>query len=91
MQRSQAVTCRTIGIHDAAITLTCPKCKTCSKLFRATIPQIDSCGFESYFFQCESCKSPLAGIIEPIEETLVVSLLEPASWCEHSSQERMDR
>ena len=91
MGRSQAVTHRTIRIPDTAVAVTCPKCKTCSKLFRATIPQIDSCGFESYFFQCESCKSPLAGIIEPIEETLVVSLLEPASWCEHSAQERMDR
>ena len=91
MQRSQAVPAELSAYTDAAIAVTCPKCKTRSKFFRATIPQIDSCGFESYFFQCESCKSPLAGIIEPIEEKLVVSLLEPASWCEHSSQERVDR
>ena len=78
-------------IHDTAIAVTCPKCKIGSKLLRSSIPQIDSCGFESYSFQCESCKSSLAGIIDPMDEELLVSLLEPTSSCEPlAPQERVD-
>ncbi len=73
MVRSQAVTYRTIRRHDTAISLTCPKCKTCSKFCRATNAQIDSCGFESCSFQCEWCGSSLAGIIDPSDDELVVS------------------
>ena len=76
--------------HDNPIIAICPNCKSGSKLFRATVPQIDSCGFESYSFQCKRCKSSLAGIIDPMNEELLVSLLEPTSWCEHSSPERAD-
>ena len=79
MVRSQAVACRTIRIHDTAITVKCPKCKTCSKFFRAVHPQIDSCGFESYSFRCTGCASSLAGIIDPSDDELLVSLLGPAS------------
>ena len=76
--------------RDNPIIAICPNCKSGSKLFRATVPQIDSCGFESYSFQCKRCKSSLAGIIDPMNEELLVSLLEPTSWCEHSSPERAD-
>ena len=76
--------------HDNAIIAICPNCKTGSKFFRTTNPQIDSCGFESYSFQCKRCKSSLAGIIDPMNEELLVSLLEPTSWCEHSSPRRAD-
>jgi hypothetical protein len=69
---------RTIQAYDAAIVASCPKCKVNLKLFRSSIPQIDSSGFESYSFQCEACKSSLAGIIDPLDEELLVSLSEPA-------------
>jgi hypothetical protein len=36
--------------YDNAVAI-CPNCKTRSKFFRTTKPQIDSCGFESYSFQ----------------------------------------
>ena len=39
---------------------------------------------------CEACKSSLAGIIDPMDEELLVSLLEPTSSCEQSSRERVD-
>jgi hypothetical protein len=65
--------------HDNAVIAICPNCKTCSKFFRTPNPHIDSCGFESYFFACEECKAPLAGIIDPINEELLVSALEPTS------------
>ena len=76
--------------HRNPIVAICPNCKSGSKLLRATIPQIDSCGFESYFFQCETCTNSLAGIIDPMNDKLLVSLLEPRGRFEHSSQEKVD-
>ena len=70
---------RTIQAYDTAIVASCPKCKVNLKLFRSSIPQIDSSGFESYSFQCEACKSSLAGIIDPLDEELLVSQSEPTS------------
>ena len=79
MIRSHAVTCRTIRIHDTTITVTCPKCKTSWKLFRTTNATIDSCGFETYSFRCEWCATSFAGVIDPSDDELPVSILEPAS------------
>ena len=76
--------------YDNAVIATCPKCETCWKFFRTPNPQIDSCGFESYSFQCKRCKSSLAGIIDPMDDELLISLLEPTSWLQHSTQERVD-
>ena len=76
--------------HDNAVIAICPNCETGSKFFRTKNPQIDSCGFESYSFQCESCKRSLAGIIDPLDKELLVSLSEPTSQCEHPSQEGVD-
>jgi hypothetical protein len=66
-------------IYDTAIATTCPKCKTCLSFFRTTNPQIDSCGFESYSIRCNECASYLAGVVDPIDDELVVSLLEQPS------------
>ena len=77
---------RTTHPYDTTIVAACPKCRVSLKLLRSSIPQIDSCGFESYSFQCEWCKSSLAGIIDPMNGELLVSLLEPTSSCEHSSR-----
>src|SRR5215813_13260058 len=73
---------RTIQACDTAIVASCPRCKVTLKLLRSSIPQIDSCGFESYSFQSQSCKSSLAGIIDPLDEELLVSLSEPTSQFE---------
>lgn len=69
---------RTTRTYDTAIVVTCPRCKACSNFFRATNPPIDSCGFESYSFQCEWCESSLDDIIDPSDDELPVSLIEPA-------------
>jgi hypothetical protein len=69
-------------IYDTAIATTCPNCKTCLMFFRNRNPQIDSCGFESYSFRCNGCASYLGGIIDPMNEQLLVSLSEPMGWCE---------
>jgi hypothetical protein len=76
MVRTQAVACRTIRIHDTADAVTCPKCKSRVKFIRPTLPDIDECGFESHSFRCESCASLLAGIIDPSDGELIVSLSE---------------
>jgi hypothetical protein len=80
MVRKQTVTCQTIRIHGTAIVVTCPKCKRCSTFVRATLPHIDSCGFESHSFRCEWCASFLAGIIDPSDGELVVSYLRAGEW-----------
>jgi hypothetical protein len=76
--------------YDTAIAAACPKCRVGLRLLRSSIPQIDSCRFESYSFRCTGCASSLVGIIDPSDDELLVSLLEPTSWAEQSSQESMD-
>ena len=44
--------------------------------YRSRTPQIDSCGFESYGLECKECEAPLAGIIDPCDETLLISELD---------------
>jgi hypothetical protein len=56
----------------------CPKCAASSKFSRGLFPHIDTCGFESYSFQCESCGSAIGGIINPLDDRLFASLLDPA-------------
>jgi hypothetical protein len=48
------------------------------KLFRTTNATIDSCGFETYSFRCEWCAISFAGVIDPSDDELPVSILEPA-------------
>jgi phage FluMu protein Com len=79
MVRTQALTYRTIRIHDTAIAVTCPKCKSRLKFIRPTLPNIDNCGFASHSLRCESCASLLAGIIDPSDGELLVSLSEEPS------------
>jgi hypothetical protein len=81
---------RTHHPYDTTIAAACPKCRVSLKLLRSSIAQIDSCGFESYSFQCESCKSSLAGIIDPMDEELLVSLIEPAIDVATRPKERVD-
>jgi hypothetical protein len=81
---------RTTHAYDTTIAEACPKCRVSLKLLRSSIPQIDSCGFESYFFQCESCKSSLAGVIDPMNEELLVSLIGPAIDVATRPRERVD-
>lgn len=37
------------------------------------MPEIDSCGFESYRFECRECGAHIAGIIDPADDTLLLS------------------
>jgi hypothetical protein len=54
----------------------CPNCATDITVVRSLHPEIDSIGFESYLVRCGCCESVLGGIVDPIDDTFLVSLLE---------------
>jgi hypothetical protein len=49
----------------------CPKCKAKSMFDRTC--RIDSSGFGSYSIECKECGAHLAGIVDPNDETLLLS------------------
>jgi hypothetical protein len=51
----------------------CPKCEARFVFCRSRKPFIDACGFESYALECHECGAPLAGIVDPFDETLLMS------------------
>jgi hypothetical protein len=57
---------------DARYTV-CPHCRHRPMVLRSNNPRIDECGFESYDFDCPSCDAPLAGIIDPRDDVLLIS------------------
>jgi hypothetical protein len=54
----------------------CPKCGTRLVLHRMLNPRIDSSGFENYFLKCDQCGAWLIGIIDPYDETLLLTEIE---------------
>jgi hypothetical protein len=52
----------------------CPVCDVLLTFFRTSVPHIDECGFESYRFECKECGTPLAGIVDPADEALLLSV-----------------
>jgi len=59
----------------AAQLIACPQCGALSMFCRSRTPSVDSCGFESYSLACKACGIPLAGIVDPRDETLLLSQL----------------
>jgi hypothetical protein len=53
----------------------CPSCGAQLMFRRSLKPFIDSCGFESYSFTCRECAAPLGGIVDPCDDTLLLSEL----------------
>jgi len=51
----------------------CPGCAAQITLDRSFTPHIDECGFESYRFECQRCNAALGCIIDPCDESLLVS------------------
>jgi hypothetical protein len=52
----------------------CPKCDGSLKFDRSDKPHIDECGFQSYSFKCRACGSLLVGIIDPADDTLLLTI-----------------
>ena len=51
----------------------CPRCAARLIFSNRPVPQIDSCGFESYCIKCGQCGAKLAGIIDPCDDRLLIS------------------
>jgi hypothetical protein len=83
MSGSQARSARTAAADLAGKTRTppepqvvaCPRCGAEQMFRRSLRPLIDSCGFESYSFACRECAAPLGGIVDPCDDTLLLSEL----------------
>ena len=56
-----------------------PEMQTLFHICKGPLPVIDRCGFELHSFRCEWCAGLLAGIVDPIDGELVLSLLEESS------------
>ena len=64
---------------DSYWSVQCPNCAMDIAVVRSLHPQIDSSGFESYLVMCGCCESAIGGIVDPIDDTFLVSLLELSS------------
>ena len=58
-----------------ARTIACPKCDAHFVFCRSSKPFIDACGFESYTLACHECGASLAGVVDPFDDTLLISEL----------------
>jgi hypothetical protein len=61
---------------ERATSASCPKCRADLALHRTFKPHIDSGGFENYFLKCDQCSVWLIGIIDPHDETLLLTEIE---------------
>jgi hypothetical protein len=51
----------------------CPGCGAHFAFCRTEHPFIDACGFESYTFACEECGASLSGIVDPLDDVLLIA------------------
>jgi hypothetical protein len=65
------------GELASAQLIVCPTCNARFMFYRNRAPHIDACGFESYSLECEECGTPLAGIIDPFDEALLLTQTAP--------------
>jgi predicted nucleic acid-binding Zn ribbon protein len=61
---------------SGAALIDCPRCAARLAFSREPLSLIDSSGFESYRLKCEQCGAELVGIIDPLDDELLVSELE---------------
>jgi len=52
----------------------CPKCDASLAFYRSDKPHIDECGFASYSLNCKGCGSTLVGIIDPVDDSLLLTV-----------------
>lgn len=55
----------------------CPECAAPLMVYRSETPQIDACGFEVFNLSCWKCQTPLGGIVDPFDDALLLSKIEP--------------
>jgi len=71
-QRNDVNQCAMPGAHVAS----CPHCQAGLMVMRENHPAIDSCGFESYRLTCDQCGTQLAGIVDPADDALLLSVVQ---------------
>ncbi len=54
--------------------MACPGCAASLVIYRSNSPQIDECGFESYSLKCRECRSALVGIVDPLDDKLLLTI-----------------
>ncbi len=54
----------------------CPKCKSSSFVLGRGASFIDGSGFESYRFECKECETKFAGVIDPFDDSLLLSVVD---------------
>jgi hypothetical protein len=57
---------------DAQV-IACPYCNARFAFSCSSTPVVDECGFESYRFECRECSAAFAGIVDPIDDTLLLT------------------
>jgi hypothetical protein len=68
----QMMTSESSRTADAQL-IACPKCNARLTFTRSSAADIDECGFEIYRLECKDCGAPLAGIVDPADDTLLLS------------------
>ena len=53
--------------------VTCPRCAARFGFSRSPHPAIDASGFESYAFACGECGASLSGIVDPLDDALLIT------------------
>jgi hypothetical protein len=51
----------------------CPGCDARFLFRRASVPHVDAHGFETYWLACGSCGASLAGVVDPLNNALVLN------------------
>jgi len=52
----------------------CPNCAVALVIQRSDRAEIDECGFESYSLSCRACGSALVGIVDPLDDSLLLAI-----------------
>ena len=51
-----------------------PKMRCSLVFYRSDNPHIDECGLESYSLKCRACGAMLVGIIDPADDTFLLTI-----------------
>jgi hypothetical protein len=76
MSRSRVVCDQADGLEGNAHCgqlVACPRCTARFVFCRSEDATIDACGFESYTFACKECGASLTGIIDPLDDALLIT------------------
>jgi hypothetical protein len=61
------------GKPHRAQPVACPGCGARFAFCRSEHPLIDACGFETYSFACKECGASLSGIVDPLDDALLIT------------------